>query len=260
MKKREKQHGQNRPVVKLSLPVVSEVPPDLAKSHLFPLKEWLKLLWLRRQRPSQLQIDDMTELAIHLCMRNYSEQFRSMVLRQHEDSFRILSAGAHHEWRHLTQNSSQSNSRALLSFARREYVNALHLLEVVNEITSFHDCNEPRLSLAVQLVKRLKFHLLEKNSTIFEALTLILGPYQNEKGKTPALPWEECFPNPNDRPTRLQAAKPRIVYKSSGMRHWEQEQSQSKEVLLKSTQSLQKSINQNRQMQKKGDKTIQGHF
>jgi hypothetical protein len=89
------------------------------------------------------------------------------------------------------------------------------MLAVVTQVTSFHDCNEPRLSLATQLVARLRHHLVDKDPRIFGRICQLLG----DPAAQPVA-WAECFPDPNQKPRRAEPTDAFVAYEPSGYRHW----------------------------------------
>ena len=228
--------------LKLALPNVKKVPPAVQETCFKPLRIWVQQFWREQTNKSQarqlnqnrnthrqVEIDRMIELATKICIDNYTAQFRTMMLKVHEDCFRILATSVHRVWESkylASMGTSKSDAvtddkflRQLLNAARLEYVEVIRRLATINKITAFHDCNEPRDSLAISLLAKVKHHLLEKKKPVYESLKRLLGDpvYEQET-------WNECFPNPNDKPFRVEASLATVAYEGSGQRHWHQKQ------------------------------------
>jgi len=203
----------------VALPNVSKVPSDVEAHSFVPLREWLQKYWLRGRQASQVEVDQMSDLAAGICIQNYVEQFRTLILRTHEGAFKVLAAGSHRSWKmHVDAKIDAVDkdvARELLASARRDYVEAIRLLGTVAKICAFHDGNFPRESLSVKLVKRLQYHMLEKDVFVLKALQTVLGTSDEH----PAA-WAECFPDPNDKPQKVEATIAHVAYGGTGHRHW----------------------------------------
>ena len=228
----------SKSAVKVALPNVSVVPDSLKKSHFEPIRSWIQKFWLRGRIPPQTEVDTVVDLAAAVCIDNYTVQFRELVLKSHDTAFKILAAGAHRKWKCggpvIEGSSGHLSGRELLAVARRDYVEAVRLLNVVFKVCNFHDSNHPRDSLAVALVALLKQHLLEKDNRIFLGLCDLLGNPKPKKhgskgdsdkeiksrSEAAAVAWAECFPDPTVKPVRIEASQARVAYNNGGERHW----------------------------------------